>query len=128
VEALLASCADVNALATVEGMHPARTTALIAAAGKARLGAVHLLLESGADPDGRDSLGRTALIAAVEEGWCPAVHPSCEERHDVMRALIDAGAHTDLVDNQNKTALDYVARYRDDPYTDTKRRILTSGR
>ncbi len=117
--------ADVNALGSSSYTYlSAKVTPLIAAAGKAQLKTVTLLLSSGADPNIPDSEGRTALIAAVAEGGCITVNPRCEERLDIMKVLLMYGARTDVRDRSGKSAMDYAERYASDPYNSRKKAIL----
>lgn len=117
--------ADINALGRSSYTYGgAKVTPLIAAAGKAHLKTIELLLSAGADPNKQDTDGRTALIAAVAEGGCSRIDPGCEERHEVMKALLKRGARTDLKDRFSKTAFDYADWYVSDPYNDKKKAIL----
>jgi ankyrin repeat protein len=56
--------------------------------------AVHALVAHGAELDGQDAKGRTALIAAVDVG-----------RNEVAKALIQEGASLDAKDLSGRTAL-----------------------
>ena len=58
---------------------------------------VELLIESGAQLDLQDDWGFTALHWAVQEGQPGA-----------LRLLVEAGADKSILDNDSKTALDYV--------------------
>jgi ankyrin repeat protein len=55
---------------------------------------IELLLDAGADIDGQDERGRTALHGAVFAGY-----------NDVARLLIERGADTRITDNEGLTAL-----------------------
>ena len=58
------------------------------------LDAARQILDTGADPDGRRTHGRTALIEAAEAGETA-----------MIRLLLDHGADPDLVDDSNDSAL-----------------------
>ena len=62
---------------------------------------LHALIQAGADVNGTDAGGHTALMAAAEQGWGP------QERLDM---LIDAGADVNAQDENGLTALMQVAR------------------
>ncbi len=116
---------DVNAFADVGYVYPGRRiTALMAAAGAAKLKTVEVLLDAGADPNLRDASGRTALIAAVLEEGCSVPRPSCDERLAVMKTLLSHSARTDIRDRQGKTALDYADWHSADLYVAEKKAIL----
>jgi ankyrin repeat protein len=116
--------ANVNGHGRSSYTYHANVTPLIAAAGKQEVGTMQLLLNKGADPNIQDSEGRTALISLISESACFRVNPACEKQVDGIRLLLKSGARTDIADRQQKTAMDYVARYVDDPYADTKRTLL----
>ena len=61
--------------------------------------AIRLLCAHGADPDTRDSDGRTPLMRACRKGHTPSV-----------QALLDAGADPNLVDADGLIALMYAAQ------------------
>jgi ankyrin repeat protein len=67
---------------------------LVEAAGAGRLETVRRLLRDGADINGRDPRGRTAVTAAA-----------MGEHVDVVRALVDAGADVDLQDDDRNNPL-----------------------
>ncbi len=110
--------------ASVNGYGRTKVTPLIAAAQTKQVGAMRLLLKSGADPNLQDSDGRTALIAIISESACFRVTPACDKQVDAIKLLLEAGARTDIVDRQQKTAMDYTARYSDDAYKEIKRTLL----
>ena len=85
---LLAACSD--------GVDRRRPTAadLIDAAGTGRLETVQRLLRDGADVNGRDRRGRTAVTAAASN-----------QHVDAVRALVDAGADVDLQDEDRNNPL-----------------------
>jgi ankyrin repeat protein len=83
-------------LLTACGDDPRRPPAaeLVDAAGAGRLDTVRQLLRDGADVDGRDGRGRTAVTAAAMG------------RHvEVVRTLVDAGADVDLQDEDRNNPL-----------------------
>lgn len=92
VRGLLSEGFDVNAF-DPRWPPPFATTALIAAACRGNSDMVALLLSHGADVDGRDGGGGTALIWA-----CNA------EKLDCARLLLDAGADPSLRNNDGYTA------------------------
>mmetsp|Transcript_31252 Transcript_31252/g.68280 ORF Transcript_31252/g.68280 Transcript_31252/m.68280 type:complete len:270 (+) Transcript_31252:165-974(+) len=111
---LASAAGDVNALELLydkghmpEGASPEGVTPLIAAASKSRLNAIEFLLSKGdVDIDAQDRVncfgdegGRTALYHAV---W------NCNEA--AVRALIDAGASTNIGDLNGETPLMVAAR------------------
>ena len=59
------------------------------------IAAIELLIAAGADVNGRDALGQTALFGAAVWGW-----------NDVLTALLQRGAKLDVVDNRGKTVVD----------------------
>ena len=67
--------------------------ALVEAAARGDAPAVSGLLDRGADPDGRDATGRTAVTAAVYSGSA-----------ETVRALVAAGADVDLQDDTRSNA------------------------
>lgn len=71
-----------------------RNEAFVVAAANSNLEEMRLLLEDGADLDGRDQLGRTALHSAASLGLTQS-----------LRFLIDQGADLDAVDDNEVTAL-----------------------
>jgi hypothetical protein len=74
---------------------------LVDAAERGDLAALSAMLGAGADPNGTDDNGRTALMAAAGAGHLDAVF-----------ALLDAGADLTTRDNARRAARDYaLARY-----------------
>ena len=69
-------------------------TGLVDAAQRGDLGAVQKLLADGADVNERDERGRTAVTAAA-----------VDDRVDIARVLIDAGADVDLQDGDRNNPL-----------------------
>jgi ankyrin repeat protein len=67
---------------------------LVAAAGAGRLDEVQRLLRDGADVDGRDRRGRTAVTAAA-----------IGQHVEVVSVLVDAGADVDLQDDERNNPL-----------------------
>jgi len=76
--------------------------AIVRASGHEDSNVVKLLLDAGADPNTRGSLGRRPLIHAAEFG-----------SYEVCRLLLEAGADPTLVDGLDRRAVDY-ARERED--------------
>lgn len=94
--------------------------------------AAELLAEAGVDLEGRDPLGRTLLILAVQEGEVPDLRHLISEGADVdarsnvgitalmeavisgrqrfVRTLVDAGAGVDELDRDGWTALAWAVR------------------
>lgn len=72
--------------------------------GTIRLDVARLLLHAGADIDGRDSIGRTALHLAATAG-----------DRGTIEFLLANGAKPDLRCASGKTALDYAFEYSDNP-------------
>lgn len=94
---------------------------------------VQVLAEAGADLEGRDPLGRTLLILAVQEGDFSEVRNLISDGADVdarsnvgtsvlvealasgrlriVKALLDAGAAVDGVDRDGWTALEWAVRH-----------------
>jgi ankyrin repeat protein len=101
-------------------------TPLIAASGRMQIDTMRLLLSKGADPNLQDSMGRTALIAAISEIWCPKVTPACDKHIDAIEDLLHCGARVDIADKNGKTAVDYLTLYPEDPYKAIKRELLSS--
>merc|ERR1712008_271528 len=64
--------------------------------------AAALLLRSRADPEIRDSFGRTALLAAA----------GADERLDSINLLLQARAHLDAVDPEGNSALHFASMQR----------------
>ncbi|XP_037078881.1 protein fem-1 homolog C-like [Pollicipes pollicipes] len=63
---------------------------------------VDLLLETGSDPNARDHAGNTPLHAlAANKSF----------RSDVMRALIEAGAHVDTVNGERRTFSELIRKH-----------------
>jgi ankyrin repeat protein len=104
------------------------TRALHAAAGGGHLGCVRLLLERGADPDGLDEEGGTALLRAcvwdrVEVarllldagadpdagGSAPLRMAAGSGRPELVRLLLAVGADVERRDDRGHTALDFAA-------------------
>jgi ankyrin repeat protein len=56
-----------------------------------------MLLDAGADVNGKDDNGRTALMAACEKGLIENV-----------KILMERGGDVDLADQGGKTAMDYA--------------------
>eukprot|EP01041_Mallomonas_annulata_P011309 gene11309-23663_t len=63
------------------------------------------LLTHGADVNISDARGRTALHRSVQFF---ASEPQKEFHYDIMRRLLDAGAHVDTIDNDGRLPLDMV--------------------
>jgi len=75
----------------------------VASGARGGLEVVNLLLLAGADLNMTSNQGRTPLHTAA--AWCNV---------DIVAALLNAGARTDIMNNENKNALDVVcARPRD---------------
>lgn len=62
---------------------------------------VKVLIRYGANPNGRDNLGNTPLIMAVEDS---------PKGIAVVKYLLDHGADRNLVNNQGRTALDLALK------------------
>ena len=90
---LLASVPLVACAASGEEQRPADGE-LVAAAGAGRQDVVERLLRDGADVNGKDGSGRTAVTAAA-----------ANEHVGVVKALIDAGADVDLQDDDRSNPL-----------------------
>jgi len=102
----------------------ANVTSLIASAGKVKLETMRFLLKEGANPDLQDNDGRTPLIAIISESACFRVAPGCDNQIEGIKLLLGHGARIDIADRQQKTAADYIERYRTDPYAEQKRALL----
>ncbi|MEP7313885.1 MAG: ankyrin repeat domain-containing protein [Pseudomonadota bacterium] len=59
------------------------------------IAAIDVLIAAGADVNGRDALGQTAVFGAAVWGW-----------NDVLTSLIKHGARLDIVDARGKTVVD----------------------
>jgi ankyrin repeat protein len=91
VRLLLAAGADVNADNALNG-----ETSLFWAATEGHIEIVRLLLEKGAKPNTMTRLGTALLFTLI----------LLDDRIAVAQQFIDAGARTDIVNNQNQTPLD----------------------
>ncbi len=69
----------------------------VASGARGGLEVVNLLLLAGANIDQTSNQGRTALHTAA--AWCNV---------DIVAALLNAGARTDIMNDENKNALDVV--------------------
>jgi ankyrin repeat protein len=100
---------------------------LVVAAANVQPAAVRLLLDNGANPNLKDVMGHTALIAATYGYSCRTLLPGCEQRQhdavDILKLLLNRGARVDLTDGAGRTALDYVNPKDSD--ADRKKAILT---
>jgi hypothetical protein len=95
VRDLIAAGADVNfRKQTILGATP-----LIYAARKKNENILHLLIDSGADINGVDAIGRTAL------------HINSNHVENIVRILIDTGIDLNIRDNDGETALMYASFY-----------------
>lgn len=63
------------------------------------------LLQFGADPDQKNSLGQTALMYAFIDEYKVAA-----QTKEIVNLLLDAGANPNIKDNQGETALNYAAK------------------
>jgi len=102
-EALALGCSAKNITSRWDG------TALIAAAHLGHADVVKMLIAAGAPLDHVNNLGWTALIESIVLGDGGARHTA------TLRALVDAGAKTDIVDRDGRTplALAQSRGYRD---------------
>ncbi len=138
----------VAAVSVVACMRYEPETPLAQAAARGDATAVRRLLASGADPNGFDGHGATALImaaragqvAALEEliaagadpnlrdrrstGWTPLMHAVHKRRTAAARALLDHGAEPNAGTPGGVTALMMAAAYGDTP---TVRLLLDRG-
>ena len=73
------------------------TLLYVASGARGGLEVVNLLLLAGADIDKTSNQGRTPLHTAA--AWCNV---------DIVAALLNAGARTDIMNDENKNALDVV--------------------
>jgi uncharacterized protein len=78
---------------------------------------VRLLLARGVDPNAVYRNDLTALMWAAGYGHA-----------DTARALIDAGARVELVDNRGKTALDMAREFKHAETVDVLERALAATR
>ena len=108
---LVAAGADVNApLVTrmAPGVTPPQKTELPLAAAGWSTAMTKILLDAGADVNGQDDQGRTALHHAVEAEWRWANDYSrLLAAMDGIEYLVSRGARTDLQDKNGKTPGDY---------------------
>jgi len=116
---------------TVDARDGEGHTALMLAAFNGHVDLVRYLLDAGADPALRDPLGRTALmfactganldtvrellkrgarVNAVDAGehWTPLMFAAAEGQHDIVQALLAAGADAALRDTDGDTARDFA--------------------
>ncbi len=98
VHLLIDHGADVNAVSEDRGNSP-----LMEAATRGDVKAVRALIQAGADPDLKTKYDQTALMLAIGEGHT-----------QVVRDLLDHGAHTDAVDYLGMTAEKYARLFRSD--------------
>ena len=81
-------------------------TPLLGAVAWSKFGPAEELLEAGADPDARDSKGRTALHLMLKKGTAA--------EHFAM--FVRAGARGDIPDADGRTAVELLRRKRDPAY------------
>jgi len=105
-------------------------TPLIASVSTGKLEVMKLLLQSGADPNARNRLGRTALFTAAagwskalnylighganvnisdKDGITPLIYASMYGNLTIVGSLLKAGADPDKVDNSGRKAEDYAS-------------------
>ena len=113
LELTLAHGADVDAKDSYNG------TGLIRAADRGHLRIVRRLLETEIDVDHVNRLGWTALLEAVILGGGDAAHT------EVVRVLVDAGADTEIGDQNGVTAL---AHARNNGYEEMVEILAEAGR
>jgi ankyrin repeat protein len=107
MKVLLDAGADVN-----------RDAPLIVAAGRGHVLKVKLLLDYHADPNARNSIGQSPLMAAAEapsflKGEPPATQAQeLRDHQECVQLLLDAGADRAAKDNHGRTALDYAGNNR----------------
>lgn len=104
VQVLIEAGADVNA-----GIGGSGGTPLFRAALNGRVEQVQMLLASHADPNARDSFGRTALMVGPPAYRGQAGAADALARHEkIARMLIEAHADVNARDNQGRTAIWYA--------------------
>ncbi len=113
LELTLANGADVDARDSYNG------TGLIRAADRGYTAIVRRLLETEIDVDHVNRLGWTALLEAVILGGGDAAHV------EVVRLLVDAGADTEIGDQNGVTAL---AHARDNGYEEMAKLLAATRR
>ena len=72
---------------------------LIVAAQHGNNEALKILLDAGADKEGRSNSGHTALMLAAQEG-----------KNEVLKILLKSGANIDVKTNYGDSALQYAIR------------------
>lgn len=76
--------------------------AIVTAALLGDFDAAELLVKRGIDINAQDEIGRTAIMAAIEEGWAGTAW---------VEFLIENGADVNILDKDGDSALD-IAKYR----------------
>jgi len=138
IKKLIAKGVDVNAAVKVGSGQQVEVTPLINAASGGHTQVVKLLLEHGAEVDATCSFGYTALYYAIwsagindvegtikvliangadvnkypqEDGYSPLIHAiwMFQEKEDIVKALLDAGANIDFKDKDGLTPLFWAA-------------------
>lgn len=89
-------------------------TPLMQAALQARLEAMTLLLEAGANPNAQDPMGMTALMHLYNQ-FVPA--GDCGTKTAIVKLMLDHGARTDITDKRGQRIMNYVDRGGVNPCT-----------
>jgi hypothetical protein len=129
---LLEKVNNINSKIELEKIIPYSATPLILAAQCGQDNVVKLLLEMGADVNGEDNYGRSALATARKisthklllhsgadiehrdiDGKTPLINTAIFEHTEVLRNLIEEGADVNATDNLGGTALIYAAQKED---------------
>lgn len=72
---------------------------MVLAVGSGDASAVRMLLDAGADPNAKDSMGMTAIM------WAAGTY-----KLEIIHALLDAGADVNAKDNEGLTAAELTDR------------------